>query len=257
MEVSPKQTSMKKYFVLIFSVFILTSTYSQDRGCPGSYLEYYIVTPDSINSIVDKTTYCGGFYMTGAFPSFNDTLEVSIFDNETVEVHWSAVDRYDRQYSDHVIWYKDGLDLPQSYFQFSCDSLWGDCYNPTSTSTSIELTEPGLYYMNAPGLPARIDYILITKKEDPIVDSIDFLPQVNIEVYPNPAAEILNIHHGSINDGEIIIYDIQGKIVKEYKANSDLLISRISITEFESGYYILSVSTDTHGLVQKKFQVIK
>ncbi|WP_296383734.1 PQQ-dependent sugar dehydrogenase [Winogradskyella sp.] len=77
----------------------------------------------------------------------------------------------------------------------------------------------------------------------------------SISIYPNPTENELNINFNNNLDlsTEILIYDIQGKIVKTMSRNTET-IQKINTSELSSGIYILKINTDngeqsTHKLV--------
>ena len=78
-----------------------------------------------------------------------------------------------------------------------------------------------------------------------------------IAIYPNPAKSEININFASINNAsittEILIYDLQGKILKTIHRNADA-IQKVNTSELSNGVYILKINADngeqsTHKLV--------
>jgi len=66
---------------------------------------------------------------------------------------------------------------------------------------------------------------------------------VNFILYPNPAKEVLNfkINNGIDNEGQILIYDASGRIVKTINfLNKEIAIS---IADLEVGYYLLELNS--------------
>ena len=67
---------------------------------------------------------------------------------------------------------------------------------------------------------------------------------VDFILYPNPAKEVLNfkINNGIDNEGQILIYDASGRIVKAINFfNKELAIS---IADLEVGYYLLELNSN-------------
>lgn len=237
--------------LLLFSLILTTLqvTRAQDRGCMGSYFHYLITTSDTT---IDRSTEVGGFYSTGPFPSYSDTIKLALKDNEQLEFSWSALDRYEQQYSTKIFWFKDNQKMDSSEFEFSYDSDYGDCYNPTNTSTSIKISTEGLYYMLAPGLNSRSSYIQLTKSKPIAPDTIVAEPQAELTLYPNPAKEVFNLRHGKIDKGTVVLYDIRGKIIKTMDLNNELNITRVWIDDLTTGTYFIVVNTNVHGIIRKK-----
>ena len=69
----------------------------------------------------------------------------------------------------------------------------------------------------------------------------DINPLTKIKIYPNPTKEILFIENNTlISIDKITLTDITGKIVLEVKEN----FSKIDMGDFESGVYILNISSE-------------
>ena len=77
---------------------------------------------------------------------------------------------------------------------------------------------------------------------DPL--SVDEYNFIQLDVYPNPAIDIVNIKLNTLNeDASLEIYNMLGKVVmkKSYDFNAESL--SIDISEFATGVYILKVSS--------------
>ena len=89
-------------------------------------------------------------------------------------------------------------------------------------------------------------YISIVSVEDHIVD-------MEINVFPNPAIDFLNVSlKQSIDDLELKLYDINGKILKQ-----ELIVEndfKIGFTELPVGTYLLVFSNDTTRIKTLKVQ---
>ena len=66
---------------------------------------------------------------------------------------------------------------------------------------------------------------------------------IQLDVYPNPAIDIVNIKLNTLNeDADLEIYNMLGKVVmkKSYDFNAESL--SIDVSQFTTGVYILKVS---------------
>jgi hypothetical protein len=63
-----------------------------------------------------------------------------------------------------------------------------------------------------------------------------------VKVYPIPATDVLNIK-GALNDSQISIFDITGKLIKNMKLAKTNL--KIEISKFPKGLYFLKIYKDT------------
>lgn len=64
----------------------------------------------------------------------------------------------------------------------------------------------------------------------------------DIEVYPNPTNDIINISTPNENINQINVYDMLGSLLKSQKGNSDK--EQVSIQELPNAIYLLEVKTD-------------
>lgn len=84
-----------------------------------------------------------------------------------------------------------------------------------------------------------------------LITSIADLIEKKINVYPNPASEIINIH-SDIDVNSILIYNSNGQAVR--KLGGGAITQSISINELPEGLYFIMVNT-SKGSVTKKIQI--
>lgn len=72
--------------------------------------------------------------------------------------------------------------------------------------------------------------------------------QVNI--YPNPAKNMVNVSLGKYSKAEVTIYDASGKLIKTTEANSNS--TQIDISEWANGTYLFNITFDDNTKVVKK-----
>ncbi len=80
-----------------------------------------------------------------------------------------------------------------------------------------------------------------------ILGSTDFLSHSNITLFPNPVSDILNIKIKNMSFSEVLIYDVNGKLVQEFNT----AIEKIDFNTFNSGLYFLKIKTP-QGIVTKR-----
>lgn len=128
---------------------------------------------------------------------------------------------------------------------FQQTGTWYDFYtgNPievSNTSSQIEL-EAGEYH------------IYTTKQlETPQILGINSIEdEQNINIYPNPASETLNVNflEPQNKTSEIELYDIQGKIVKNIVVSNNR--NTIDISDLCSGLYILKINSANNTYSKK------
>lgn len=77
--------------------------------------------------------------------------------------------------------------------------------------------------------------------------SIEEKDLVHINMWPNPAAEILNIESGNRIVTQITITDIQGRIVEEHSKD----ITQIDLSHLKSGNYVVNISGDNFSMYKQ------
>lgn len=77
-------------------------------------------------------------------------------------------------------------------------------------------------------------------------------------VYPNPANEQINFEYNTADkDGSIQIYDITGKLVRNYIVNSGSTKSTIGLEGLNSGIYLYTLNVNNKPIATKKFIIKK
>jgi ELWxxDGT repeat protein len=79
-------------------------------------------------------------------------------------------------------------------------------------------------------------------------------PDVELTVFPNPTADIINIRSGEIMSGTIHISNSQGQLITEKKVNQQQQMS-ISVENYPSGNYFIHVSTEKGHPMATQFTV--
>jgi hypothetical protein len=71
-----------------------------------------------------------------------------------------------------------------------------------------------------------------------------------LSVYPNPATDVLNINYGDAgnsSEGSITMYDLQGRLVKQFNT----LVDSVEVSTLNSGLYILNIEHDGYTETRK------
>jgi hypothetical protein len=77
-------------------------------------------------------------------------------------------------------------------------------------------------------------------------------------VYPNPASEQITFEYTTAGkDGVINIFDITGKVVRNFKVNSNYSKSTIDLDGLNSGIYFYTFSVDNKPVSTRKFIIKK
>jgi len=77
--------------------------------------------------------------------------------------------------------------------------------------------------------------------------SINSVTNSKLSIYPNPSNGIVNFNNTNKNIDKIKIYDITGKLIKEFYQ----VENEIDISDIEAGIYIISIQTDNEIFTSK------
>nr|NQU92694.1 T9SS type A sorting domain-containing protein [Bacteroidota bacterium] len=80
---------------------------------------------------------------------------------------------------------------------------------------------------------------------------MDEIAETGIRIYPNPATNVLNIDCEDAG-AEIMIYDLQGKVVKEISCN--ISHQTIDISYLDNGMYILRIVSEEGSRFEKQIK---
>lgn len=81
-----------------------------------------------------------------------------------------------------------------------------------------------------------------------IITNIENISLSNINVYPNPANEILNINTNYVIDN-VVITDITGKIIENISLNTQQ--NSINISDLENGIYFVKITSNNNVFVKQ------
>ena len=79
------------------------------------------------------------------------------------------------------------------------------------------------------------------------------LENKNIKIFPNPTSDFIAIQIGGLNlqDLNIEMYDMQGKLIQEKTLKSGQTIGYFDIQTLYSGTYLIKISTNNMSLIRK------
>ena len=86
-------------------------------------------------------------------------------------------------------------------------------------------------------------------KYAPLAVDDDLQGAFGIQVYPNPASEVLNIKLNNAQKATFKIFDLAGKLVKESSSSDQL--AEINISSLPKGVYILNINTGKESVNKK------
>ena len=148
---------------------------------------------------------------------------------ETAEYHYILIEKL---YADSI-----GVDSTMAILYADLYALYDvDEWEWVNLNANTE------FYAIAQGKNAQGEWGEITKVE--FVTSLDGTIEIvenNFNIYPNPANSYVNIKSEMTGKGEVAIYDMTGRLVKNVSV-SDLSNATINLSDIEKGIYLININ---------------
>lgn len=132
----------------------------------------------------------------------------------------------------------------------------GITYTPNAAATAVTiggLTQIGTYtfkYTVAAGTVCTEVSDEVTLIVTQVTSSTDQLLGTEVSIYPNPASDKINITASGLNDVNITVTDVYGKVVFSGNQNT----AEVSMTEKAAGMYIVQVKSGNSVLTKTVFK---
>lgn len=85
-----------------------------------------------------------------------------------------------------------------------------------------------------------------------IISSQEDLSQPSLNIFPNPARDILNIQVGNIEEGKVMIFDSMGRLVWERDLEDGITEFSTNLdARFQNGLYVVSVVSDNQKITKR------
>jgi len=85
--------------------------------------------------------------------------------------------------------------------------------------------------------------------------NMPLMPEVQVNIYPNPATEVLNIQFPDFKSTSTLsVFDAEGRLVQTQELNQET--TRMDVTSLAAGHYFYQVKTYEHVDVAGKFEVL-
>ena len=179
---------------------------------------------------------------TGGAASVAD-VQVWLYENGDMEIRYgphTIVDMADVNFWGTA---SAGLSSYWDFFDFTSNFLWatGDASEPDFPfyedveydSLQISNIFTGIDSWPSDGQVYRFNYDLA-----PVIN-VDEVEKVGLKVYPNPAADFVNLEFSDSESRIVKVFDSNGKLVEEHQCSG---LSRVDIRALKSGVY--QVNTD-------------
>ncbi len=223
---------MKKYLLLVLIAFVSFSAYAQNFSLSETIIE--IDGPQSSN-----------FEAVG-YNEITNSLETT------------------RSYT----WTREEVSKTNGWETAVCDIV--RCYLPDTDSESFELSGLESGRLDVHAYPNSIEgqahiRISVTDNDDGSSAEADYyfnmmaptstgeLVVRSIQVFPNPAADIINVTDSFNDIAEISVYNVIGRQVQTYNANPN---GQYNVSDLKSGLYLMQL-IDTKGAIIRTVRLNK
>ena len=217
-----------------------TYTHTWAKQIPNTEYTIYVLPKDAeSNALPMEKTKVSTEILGGEGVSVID-LEVEVLSNtsvfvtatpneETAEYHYILIEK---AYADSI-----GIDSTMQIIYEDPYALYD-----IDEWEWIDLTAKTEYYAIAQGKNVNGEWGEITKVEfvTSLEDVIEFVEN-NFKIYPNPATSHINIKSEMTGKGEVGIYDMTGRLVKNVSV-SDLSNATINLSDIEKGIYLININ---------------
>lgn len=152
----------------------------------------------------------------------------------------------------------DSIDFYLADYRFSDNSQdyiinkwkWVDLSplkNIDSLVFQLSSSDTGFFGMNTPAFFAIDNF----NSSAPVGIQKQYASNNGINLFPNPASNILYLTVQDVKVNELTITDFSGKIVRTYQYSNQALYD-INVSDLEKGFYLVSLKTN-EGIITKKF----
>jgi hypothetical protein len=67
----------------------------------------------------------------------------------------------------------------------------------------------------------------------------DDIRDLSIDVYPNPATNYFVVYNYKLNNNQVLLYDITGKLIRNIRTSS--LTTKVDVSSLANGIYVLAI----------------
>lgn len=136
-----------------------------------------------------------------------------------------------------------------NYQWFKDDALITGANASTYTIVNAQISDSGIYYcevtnIDLPGFIIRRSNITVNVG----TLSLDKNELNTLNIYPNPAKDILNIKQNSESTLEIKLFDAQGRLVINENSKKELV--RINISYLQAGLYFIKIQSNKSSIIK-------
>ncbi|MBL86580.1 MAG: hypothetical protein CMO82_07980 [Winogradskyella sp.] len=190
------------------------------------------------------------FVTNGNYLSFNyspqntddveEMITSGVGSDVTISVNDGDLNRTGEAMNNQYQWFKDNVAITGA--------------NASSyTITNAQTSDNGIYYCEITN-PVLPDLTLIRADITITIDSslsIDETEQLKLSIYPNPVQNWLHISTHQLQDGQLFIYDLQGKLVITKSVSGETNV--LNLETLPSANYIVKIIDQKLGILTQQF----
>ena len=147
--------------------------------------------------------------------------------------------------------------VPQSTISLSGPAGYSYSWNTGSTVRTLDITSPGTYWLTVTDQNGCMTTDTVVVVFDTSVGINNFWKNTDIQIYPNPAKEILYIKLPDLEKNSKFNFEIcnsQGQVVLSLQ--NKVSLDKIDISNLSDGIYLLkALNTNTHEIFSQSFVV--
>ena len=244
---------MYRHFgLLILCITPFLSFSQEEKGC-GVSNNFSVVYGQTVGGNANSIMYCSSSY--GLFCA-QDSIFIELDLDEDVTMKWTFKDElmlgYASVFESPIEWYRNDSLIDISEIIIDEYVGPGNCGTQQKVSAILATQILGAYQLRKTHSAASTPIIVLREKAA-VIEEVE---EISLNIYPNPSSDVLYIEHGEVNNTEIILYSIDGKIITRPMLKSSGGITEIDTSHLPSGSYILTFSSDQHQTVREKITLI-
>lgn len=226
--------------------------------------EFYSIEPKK-GLVINELSANNVSIMSDQAGEFDDWIELYNSTSDPIQLYNYCLSDND---SDLYKWVLPNIILqPNSYIVFWADGQTAQGIDHTNfgldingetlylthlTDSTVDMVEfpdqyPDVTYGRLPNGTGPFEYLIPTFQAENTTlmgEEEVSLPNVNINLYPNPASEFINIQVDEFIQSEIYLYDLNGRVALQSQVNGTIL--QLDVSSLSSGTYILRLETGGH-----------
>ncbi len=247
---------MRLFTLLFFAFsFSITSIAQDDRGCGISHYFTIYNGPNANAASGYAQNSTDLLYYDLEYLLLPDSAITYLESDDYVRLEWDIKDELMYGSSNYSVkWYKNGVLLNDSAYDFNYLIEGGACHQTLKSSSTLVTQETGFYQMVLKHDHAERKMPIVFIREKPAEEEVieEEPAAVDFAIYPNPSSGIVNIQHGEKTSVTIYVIDVQGAIVRSTPLNATTGVTQFSLEGLAPGSYVVKALDNQTEVYQTK-----